>query len=101
VAAAAAAANAAAAAHGVQHLLAAAAAAAAAGHQHSHHQQPPVLLPPLPHGHPTTNRPHDASDMKEYAQNTVRELLEIYGLNTDVADAITNNVPMVNFSTGK
>lgn len=74
------AAAAAAAAHGVQHLLAA--AAAAAGH-HGHHQ------------------PHDATDLKEYAQNTVRELLEIYGLNTDVADAITNNVPMVNFSTGK
>jgi len=74
------AAAAAAAAHGVQHLLAA--AAAAAGH-HQHHQ------------------PHEATDLKEYAQNTVRELLEIYGLNTDVADAITNNVPMVNFSTGK
>ncbi|KAL4131730.1 hypothetical protein QTP88_009003 [Uroleucon formosanum] len=74
------AAAAAAAAHGVQHLLAA--AAAAAGH-HQHHQ------------------PHEATDLKEYAQNTVRELLEIYGLNTDVADAITNNVPMVNFSTGR
>lgn len=62
------------------HLLAAAAAAAASG---GHPQQP------------------EASDLKEYAQNTVRELLEIYGLNTDVADAITNNVPMVHFSTGK
>lgn len=80
---------------GVQHILqaaAAAAAAAAGGHHHPlhnlHHQQNP-------------NQPHEATDLKEYAQNTVRELLEIYGLNTDVADAITNNVPMVNFSTGK
>ncbi|XP_050543799.1 zinc finger protein castor homolog 1 isoform X2 [Daktulosphaira vitifoliae] len=47
------------------------------------------------------HQPHDESELKEYAQNTVRELLEIYGLNTDVADAITNNVPMVNFSTGR
>lgn len=79
-----AAAAAAAAAQGVQHLLAAAAAAATGHHPHQQHQ------------------PHDpSSDLKEYAQNTVRELLEIYGLNTDVADAITNNVPMVNFSTGK
>lgn len=84
--------------HGVQHLLqvaAAAAAAAGGGGGGGHHLQG-VL-----HHH----RPHQSadpsSDLKEYAQNTVRELLEIYGLNTDVADAITNNVPMVNFSTGK
>ena len=47
----------------------------------------------------------DASDMKEYYQNTVKELLEIYGLNsdaeTDVAQTITNNVPISNFSSGK
>ncbi|XP_050443514.1 zinc finger protein castor homolog 1-like isoform X2 [Adelges cooleyi] len=69
--------------------------------------QPPVLMASLPDkrrfslataGHP---QPHEESELKEYAQNTVRELLEIYGLNTDVADAITNNVPMVNFSTGR
>lgn len=80
--------------HGVQHLLqvAAAAAAVAGG---AHHLQG-VLHHHRPH------QPADpSSDLKEYAQNTVRELLEIYGLNTDVADAITNNVPMVNFSTGK
>ncbi|VVC40912.1 Hypothetical protein CINCED_3A025642 [Cinara cedri] len=72
--------------HGVQHLLA---AAINAGHHHPH-------LPPHLH-----HQPHEATDLKEYAQNTVRELLEIYGLNTDVADAITATVPMVNFSTGR
>lgn len=81
--------------HGVQHLLQVAAAAAAAAGGGGHHLQG-VLHHHRPH------QPADpSSDLKEYAQNTVRELLEIYGLNTDVADAITNNVPMVNFSTGK
>ncbi|XP_075232926.1 uncharacterized protein LOC142331110 isoform X3 [Lycorma delicatula] len=47
-------------------------------------------------------QPTDASDLKEYAQNTVKELLEIYGLNSpEVAESITNNVPISNFSSGK
>lgn len=54
---------------------------------------------------PFLNQPTDASDLKEYAQRTVKELLEIYGLNsdvvTDVAESITKNVPMSNFSSGK
>lgn len=55
--------------------------------------------------HPFLGHSGDASDLKEYAQNTVKELLEIYGLNndavTDVAQTITNNVPISNFSSGK
>lgn len=54
---------------------------------------------------PFLNQPTDASDLKEYAERTVKELLEIYGLNsdvvTDVAESITKNVPMSNFSSGK
>ncbi|KAL1122326.1 hypothetical protein AAG570_003731 [Ranatra chinensis] len=46
--------------------------------------------------------PPDASDIREYAQNTVKELLEIYGLNgPEVAESITNNVPIANFSSGE
>uniref|UniRef100_A0A1B6ETM8 C2H2-type domain-containing protein n=1 Tax=Cuerna arida TaxID=1464854 RepID=A0A1B6ETM8_9HEMI len=61
---------------------------------------------PSPHQyllhHAFLNQPQDASDLKEYAQNTVKELLEIYGLNSaEVAESITNNVPISNFSSGK
>ncbi|XP_054266338.1 zinc finger protein castor homolog 1-like isoform X2 [Macrosteles quadrilineatus] len=52
--------------------------------------------------HAFLNQPQDASDLKEYAQNTVKELLEIYGLNSaEVAESITNNVPISNFNSGK
>lgn len=54
--------------------------------------------------HPFLGQSGDASDLKEYAVNTFKELLEIYGLNsdaTDVAQTITNNVPISNFSSGK
>lgn len=51
--------------------------------------------------HAFLNQPQDASDLKEYAQNTVKELLEIYGLNSaEVAESITNNVPISNFNSG-
>lgn len=44
----------------------------------------------------------DASDLRDYAQKTVKELLEIYGLNSpEVAESITNNVPISNFSSGQ
>lgn len=47
------------------------------------------------------HQPAEASDLKEYARNTVKELLEIYGLNSaEVAESITNNVPIANFSSG-
>lgn len=54
--------------------------------------------------HPFLGHGGDASDLKEYFQNTVKELLGIYGVNndivTDVAQTI-NNVPISNFSSGK
>lgn len=51
--------------------------------------------------HAFLSQPQDASDLKEYAQNTVKELLEIYGLNSaEVAESITNNVPISNFNSG-
>ncbi|KAK9506002.1 hypothetical protein O3M35_008020 [Rhynocoris fuscipes] len=54
------------------------------------------------HHHHHHTQPTDASDIREYAQNTVKELLEIYGLNSaEVAESITNNVPIANFSSGK
>uniref|UniRef100_A0A1B6C8U6 C2H2-type domain-containing protein n=2 Tax=Clastoptera arizonana TaxID=38151 RepID=A0A1B6C8U6_9HEMI len=63
--------------------------------------QEPSPHPYLLH-HAFLNQPQDASDLKEYAQNTVKELLEIYGLNSaEVAESITNNVPISNFNSGK
>uniref|UniRef100_A0A8D9EBS9 Transcription factor castor n=1 Tax=Cacopsylla melanoneura TaxID=428564 RepID=A0A8D9EBS9_9HEMI len=72
-------------------------------HNSKYSPEPPpsrsYLFPPF------LNQPTDASDLKEYAQKTVKELLEIYGLNsdvvTDVAESITKNVPISNFSSGK
>ncbi|XP_065221006.1 zinc finger protein castor homolog 1-like isoform X2 [Planococcus citri] len=54
--------------------------------------------------HPLLGHGGDASDLKEYFQNTVKELLGIYGVNTDVATDVAqtiNNVPISNFSSGK
>lgn len=40
--------------------------------------------------------------MKEYAENTMRELLRIYGLTSnEMSEPITKNVHISNFSTGK
>lgn len=48
------------------------------------------------------HQPQEASDLREYAEKTVNELLAIYGLNSaEVAESITNNVPISNFSSGK
>ncbi|XP_059479542.1 zinc finger protein castor homolog 1-like isoform X2 [Neocloeon triangulifer] len=58
-------------------------------------QQHPELL--LQQRHTT---PADASAMREYAENTMKELLGIYGLN-DMAESITKHVPIGNFSSGK
>ncbi|KAJ9577498.1 hypothetical protein L9F63_005871, partial [Diploptera punctata] len=42
----------------------------------------------------------DASAMKEYAENTMKELLSIYGLNSpDMAENITKNVPLDSFAS--
>jgi hypothetical protein len=52
------------------------------------------------HHHPQQGT--DASAMKEYAENTMKELLSIYGLNSpDMAETITKNVPIANFSSGE
>ncbi|XP_069703969.1 zinc finger protein castor homolog 1-like isoform X2 [Periplaneta americana] len=57
-------------------------------HYHHHHHHP--------------QQGTDASAMKEYAENTMKELLSIYGLNSpDMAETITKNVPIANFSSGK
>lgn len=40
-------------------------------------------------------------DMREYAVNTMRELLGIYGLTSEVAESITRQLPIAAFSTGK
>lgn len=63
--------------------------------QSSHHQ---YLL-----HHAFLSQPQDASDLKEYAENTVKELLGMYGpeISAEVAESITNNVPISNFSSGE
>ncbi len=42
----------------------------------------------------------DATVLKDYAQNTVSELLSIYGFG-DEAESVTQSVPLLNFSSGK
>lgn len=40
--------------------------------------------------------------MKEYAENTMRELLSIYGLTTtEMSEPLIKNVDISNFSAGK
>jgi hypothetical protein len=58
-------------------------------------QQHPELLLQQRH-----TSPADASAMREYAENTMKELLGIYGLN-DMAESITKHVPIGNFSSGE
>ncbi|CAG9862492.1 unnamed protein product [Phyllotreta striolata] len=40
-------------------------------------------------------------EMRQYAMNTMRELLGIYGLTSDVFESISRQLPMGAFSTGK
>lgn len=42
-----------------------------------------------------------SQDMREYAVNTMRELLGIYGLTSEVAESITRQLPVAAFSSGK
>lgn len=44
---------------------------------------------------------HVSADMREYAVNTMRELLGIYGLTSEVAESITKQLPIAAFSTGE
>lgn len=41
------------------------------------------------------------SEMREYAMNTMRELLGIYGLTSEVAESISRQLPIAAFSAGK
>ncbi|KAF5287331.1 hypothetical protein FQA39_LY15934 [Lamprigera yunnana] len=41
------------------------------------------------------------SDMREYAFNTMRELLGIYGLTSEVAESISRQLPIAAFSSGE
>jgi len=74
----------------------------------AHHDQPQQLmayahLHSQLHAHlfqPELRHPADASAMREYAENTMKELLGIYGLN-DMAESITKHVPIGNFSSGQ
>ncbi|XP_049824375.1 zinc finger protein castor homolog 1-like isoform X2 [Aethina tumida] len=40
-------------------------------------------------------------DMREYAMNTMRELLGIYGLTSEVAESISRQLPIAAFNSGK
>lgn len=48
-----------------------------------------------------SNQGQIMSDMREYAVNTMRELLGIYGLTSEVAESITRQLPIAAFSSGK
>nr|XP_054920822.1 uncharacterized protein LOC129381745 [Dermacentor andersoni] len=88
-----------------QHLL----------HHHHHHHHQHQQLPPHQHqqSHPPQqqqqqqqppvqhhqHRAADASLMKDYAENTMKELLSMYGLH-DVVESITKHVPLHHFSSG-
>ncbi|KAJ8921198.1 hypothetical protein NQ315_013670 [Exocentrus adspersus] len=41
------------------------------------------------------------SEMRQYAMNTMRELLGIYGLTSEVAESISRQLPMAAFASGK
>lgn len=41
------------------------------------------------------------SEMKEYVMNTMRELLGIYGLTSEVAESISRQLPIAAFSSGE
>lgn len=51
------------------------------------------------------NPPHlsqeQVMEMRQYAMNTMRELLGIYGLTSEVFESISRQLPMAAFSTGK
>jgi hypothetical protein len=70
-----------------------------------HHFPPGLTADQFHHYHHHHHHHHqgtDASAMKEYAENTMKELLSIYGLNSpDMAETITKNVPIANFSSGE
>lgn len=70
------------------------AAAAAAASYHAQH----ALLNAAANGG-VANGP--GVDMREYAMNTMRELLGIYGLTSEVAESITRQLPIAAFTSGE
>lgn len=55
--------------------------------------KPHVSEPIFTHG--------QVSDMREYAMNTMRELLGIYGLTSEVAESISRQLPIAAFNSGE
>lgn len=49
----------------------------------------------------TSGLAHGSHDMREYVTNTMRELLSIYGLTSEVAESISRQLPIAAFSSGK
>lgn len=45
--------------------------------------------------------PDQIAEMRNYAMNTMRELLGIYGLTSEVAESISRQLPLAAFATGK
>ncbi len=56
-------------------------------------------LPPVSFT-PNKDKTSDASDIKNYAENTVNELLSLYGLGKQEAESITESVSLEHFSAG-
>lgn len=69
-------------------------------HHHHHHPTHQHQHPPQPHVPQHQHRAADASLMKDYAENTMKELLSMYGLH-DVVESITKHVPLHHFSSGE
>nr|CAH7728455.1 unnamed protein product [Callosobruchus chinensis] len=62
-----------------------------------HIQMPPDF--PSPNSVPLSQ--DQMNEMRQYAMNTMRELLGIYGLTSEVAESIYRQLPVAAFSTGK
>ena len=65
--------------------------------QRINHFLPTTALPAVPEKSPPRS---DATTMKDYAQNTMNELLSLYGLGKQEAESITESVSLENFSSG-
>ncbi len=65
--------------------------------QRINHFLPTTARPEVPEKSPPRS---DATTMKDYAQNTMNELLSLYGLGKQEAESITESVSLENFSSG-
>lgn len=57
-------------------------------------------VPEFPQSMPAITHEQD-SEMRQYAVNTMRELLGIYGVNSEVAESISRQLSMAAFNSGK